>query len=317
MNNIEVENLIFNFGSLNKRIKKLGYEIKTVWSNLIFAMFMLFCVFMIIAAGLFVFLLNYSNIKCFWFLVFVDAFVFISGIIFLAIGINTRNKLDKSSKYIELQKKQIAARKMYIERLLYSFMDDSYNLDSIVISEEQLPDKRASIRTTPFAFEKTEYLINKFNAELQFLAKKEKSVIDISIIVVLITAGLDMVKEVTSLWLQLTPERITEEIIKALGTTAGSVIAFVFICFIVYLISEWTSTSKITYRTQMRNIEYTINVLNEIRRGIPNNTKENHPEDNDVEQIETSDSTDDSCTSDTLENSESDDSVDVQKPEKE
>lgn len=276
MNNIEVDSLIFNFEFLNKRIKKMGYEIKNNWSNFIFAMVMLFLVFMVISSGLLVFILKFPNINCItsW---SIDIFIFISSIVFLVIAINSKNKQDKSSEYIELQKKQLSERKIFIERLLYSFMDDPYRFDSNTVSEEQLPNKRESFRSAPYSLDKTEYLIDKFNAEFKFLAKKEKSAIDISIIVVLITAGLDMIKEITSFWLQYSPENIGGELLIALGTTGGSVIAFVSICFIVYLINEWSSTTKITYRTQMRNIEYTINVLSEIKNGIPNNTKEQIP----------------------------------------
>lgn len=264
-NSNEMSNVIFNYTSLLNSIKSLKSELKMKTSTKV--AFGFSCVFLLLSFLLVLFksFIPIAENNIGW-IALLSAFI---GIVIMTILIYSTSKNYKKKEVIEENANLIFQRRKRIESILYSYFDSPYKYDKEQLSEIELAEKRKSFRSTAYAYKVVDYLIGKFEKEVESLFDRINKGLDAAYVTGFITVAIDVVNSIfkASTFEDSGMNTVVQRQ-ELFSSVASCILVLILYSFAVWMVKQAESTMFIDYKTNIRNFEYTIDVLKEIKREL-------------------------------------------------
>lgn len=274
-------------------VKKLGSETKPIEYKSLFITFIIGSVFML--AGILAFIafgipfldeLRTKHLTC-------GVFALVAGIILMIVTF----KLEKSEGYTNLEKENINKRKLLIKYIALVFFKDNELVDISSLKKDDsnsLKDKIAPIdNCLSFSIADIDYIIGQLTSELKVLEAKKNVTISVSVLIAAFKTILAFVENASkTYWYyqvnsldDLGVEAKKETFMSFIDSGADTLASFC-VCFLVFMgfwiLKNGTTTISAGFGVQCRNVEYTIDVLNEFKDIIQEQTREDVEKNNEV-----------------------------------
>lgn len=265
-NSNKMSDVIFNYNNLLYTIKKLRSELKVKAG---FIILLALSVILVICSPVLVLLKTFIPFK-YYVVTGISIACLLSGTVLMLILCAVTRKHFMKPEVIEENKDQLFQRRREIESTLYAFFESPYTFSKMKYSDKEIDEKRKSFKSSVYASEIVEYLISKFEKETDNLSDIINKGLDAAYVTGLITVIIDAVNSFFKVSLIDDPAALSAVQNSELFISfASCIIVVVLYSVAVFLVKQVQTTMVADYKTDVRNFEYTIDILKEIKRGLP------------------------------------------------
>ncbi len=265
-NSNKMSDVIFNYNNLLYTIKKLRSELKVKAG---FIILLALSVILVICSPVLVLLKTFIPFK-YYVVTGISIACLLSGTVLMLILCAVTRKHFMKPEVIEENKDQLFQRRREIESTLYAFFESPYTFSKKKYSDKEIDEKRKSFKYSVYASEIVEYLISKFEKETDNLSDIINKGLDAAYVTGLITVIIDAVNSFFKVSLIDDPAALSAvQNSELFISLASCIIVVVLYSVAVFLVKQVQTTMVADYKTDVRNFEYTIDILKEIKRGLP------------------------------------------------